>query len=124
MWELYRNQVDGTHAMKLWERIIDHRIRQIVELDDIQFGFRNGRSTTEPIFALPILQEKYREKGTDLHIIFADLEKAYDRVPRDLIWWSLRKKVKPEQYVAVMLDMYQDTQTRVKHVVTPPNTLT
>ena len=40
------------HTMKLWERIIDHRIRQIVELDDI---------------ALRILHERYREKAKDLH---------------------------------------------------------
>ena len=53
------------HTTKLWERIIDHRIRQIVELDDIQFGFWKGRSTIEPIFALRVLQEKYREKGKD-----------------------------------------------------------
>ena len=33
------------HTMKLWhwERIIDHRIRKIVELDDIQFGFGQFR---------------------------------------------------------------------------------
>ena len=55
------------HTLKLWERIIDQRIRQIVELDDIQFGFKKGRSTTEPICALRILQEKYREKGKYLH---------------------------------------------------------
>ena len=81
MWELYRNQVDGTHTKQLWEQFIDHRNIHIVELDDIQFGFRKGRSTTEPIFALRILQEKYREKGKDLHMVFVDLEKAYDSVP-------------------------------------------
>ena len=54
--------------MELWEIIIDQRIRQIVEIDDIQFGFRKGRSTTEPIFALRIMQEKYREKGTYIYI--------------------------------------------------------
>ena len=51
----YRRIKLMAHTMKLLERIIDNRIRQIVELDDIQFGFRNGRSTTEPVFALRIL---------------------------------------------------------------------
>ena len=86
-----------------------------MELDGIRFGFRKGRSTTEPIFALRILQEKYREKGKYLHImVFVDLEKAYDRLPIDLISWSLRKKGIPKQCVAIIQDMYQDTQTRVK----------
>ena len=48
-----------SHTMKLWERIIDDRIRELVNLGNIQFGFRKGMSTTEPIFALRILQEKY-----------------------------------------------------------------
>ena len=47
-------------------------------------------------------------------MVCVDLEKAYDRVPRDLMLWPLRKKGKPEQYVAIIQDMYQDTQTRVK----------
>ena len=47
-------------------------------------------------------------------MVFVDLEKAFDRVPRDLIWWSMRKKGIPEQYVAIIQDMYKDTQTRVK----------
>ena len=47
-----------SHTLKLWERIIENRIREIVELGNIQFGFRKGMSTTEPIFALLILQEK------------------------------------------------------------------
>ena len=110
----YRGIKLMAHTMKLYERIIDRRIREIVELDDIQFGFRKGRSTTEPIFTLRILQEKYREKGKYLHMVFVDLEKAFDRVPRDLIWWSMRKKGIPEQYVAIIQDMYKDTQTRVK----------
>ena len=35
-------------------------------------------------------------------MIFLDLEKAYDRIPRDLIWWAMRKRSIPEGYVKVI----------------------
>ena len=99
------------HTMEFWERIIESRIRKIVELGNIQFGFRKGISTTEPIFALRILQEKYQERKKDLHMVFVHLEKAYDCVPRDLIWWALRKKNIPEAWITIMQDMYKATKT-------------
>ena len=46
--------------------------------------------------------------------VFVDLEKAYDRVPRDLIWWALRKKNISEAYITIIQDMYKATTTRVK----------
>ena len=103
-----------SHTLKLLERIIDQRLRNIVDLGNIQFGFRRGRSTMDPVFALKILQEKYREKQKDFHMVFVDLEKAYDKVPRDLIWWAMRKRSIPEGYVKVTQDMHRGTKTRVK----------
>ena len=78
--------------MKLWERIIEARPREIVKIRDNLFGFIPGMSTTEPVFALRQIQEKCREKNKALHMVFVDLEKAFDRITRDLIWWCLRKK--------------------------------
>ena len=58
----YRGIKLMSHTMEVWERIIENRIR---ELRNIQFGFRRGMSTTEPIFALRILQAKYQEIKKD-----------------------------------------------------------
>ena len=65
-----------SHFMKLWERIIETRLREILNIRENQFGFRPGMSTTEPDFALRQLQEKCREKNNDLHMAFVDLEKG------------------------------------------------
>ena len=41
-----------SHTMKLWERVIEYRLRQYAEIAEKQFGFMPGRSTTEPIHIL------------------------------------------------------------------------
>ena len=74
-----------SHTVKLWEIMTEARLREITKIADNQFGFRPGKSTTEPIFALIMLPEKYKEKNKELHMVFVDLEKAYDRVLRELI---------------------------------------
>ena len=58
----------------------------------MQFGFSRGKGTTEAIFAIRQVQEKMREKNEKVLMAFLDLEKAYDRVPREVVYWCLRKR--------------------------------
>ena len=105
------------HGMKLHERLVEDRLRQVIEISSTQYGFQQGKSTTEPIFALRMMQEKHLEKRQYLHMIFVDLEKAYDRVPRDIIWWALRKKQVGEEYIKVIQDMYDGCTTSVRTLI-------
>ncbi|KAK3545146.1 hypothetical protein QTP70_001572 [Hemibagrus guttatus] len=85
--------------MKLWERVVEARLRKVVEICEQQYGFMPRKSTTDAIFALRILREKYRDGQRELHCLFVDLEKAYDRVPREELWYCMRKSGVAEKYV-------------------------
>ena len=75
--------------MKVWERIIETRLRDKVEITKQQYGFMPGKGTTDAMFALRMLMEKYRRwSKRELHCVFVYLEKAYDRVPRKKLWYK------------------------------------
>ena len=73
------------------ERIFEYRFRQQIDIDDMQFGFMKDKGTTDAIFVLRQMQDKFRTKGKKFYVEFEDLEKAFDRVPREVIRWAMRK---------------------------------
>ena len=53
----------------------------------------------------------------DAYIIykhFIDLEKAFDRVPREVVWWALRKRGVDKWLINVIKSMYEGATTAVK----------
>ena len=96
------------------ERIVDGLIRQLVSIDDFQFGFVPGRGTTDTIFVVRQLQEKYLAANKSHYTAFIDLEKAFDRVPQKVIWWALRKLGVAEWIVRLVQGMYTNAGSHVR----------
>ena len=58
-----------------------------------------------------IHKEKY---SMYLHMVFIDLEKAYGKIPRNVMWWALDKHKVPTKYVGLIKDMYNNVVTGVR----------
>ncbi|XP_056006898.1 uncharacterized protein LOC130050697 [Ostrea edulis] len=89
----YRGLKLTEQVIKVLERIVESLIRQLVTIDDSQFGFGPGRGTTDAIFVVRQLQEKYLVVNKRLYMAFVDLEKAFDSVPRKVISEEFAVKV-------------------------------
>ena len=74
-------------------KIILNRLKPQAEkiIAEEQTGFRAGRSTTEQIFNLRILCEKYLQHQQDLYRDFIDVRKAFDRVWHAALWATMKK---------------------------------
>ena len=95
-------------VMKVLECIVEGFVRQRVVINDMQCGFMQGRGRTDAIFILHLLQKKHLVAGKPLYLAFIDLEKAFDRVPREVIWWSM-SKLKIDEWLVRVGDEYSNS---------------
>ena len=80
---LYRGVKLLEQGMKIIERVLERRIRALVDFDEAQFGFMPGKGTTGALFLVRRLQEEHRAKDKIIYMCFVDLEKAFDRVQEE-----------------------------------------
>ena len=90
------------------------KIIKEMSVNENQFRFMPGKSTMEPIFILRQLMWKFRESKKSRFIVFVDLEKAYDRVPRKVLWEVLVRKGVSRMYIELIKDMYKGSKTCVR----------
>ena len=65
----YRGVKHLCHTMKLWERVIEQRLRHETTISENQFDFMPRRLIMEAIYLLRRLMKRYRDKKKDIHIV-------------------------------------------------------
>ena len=100
---------------KVVARVIQERLQRPAEqeLPESQCGFRKGSSCSDMIFTVRQLMEKATEHRAKQFLLFVDLKKAYDSVPRTALWRALEKLGVPDLVIAIIRSFH--------HPVLPPS---
>ena len=69
------------------------------------------RGTIDAVFILRRMQEEYHAKGRKLYKCLVDIEKTFDRVPRNVFEWAMGKKGIPDVLVRSAMSLYEGAKT-------------
>ena len=101
-------------AYKIIAIILHARLLPIEEGIDheTQCGFRPGRGCTDAVFTVKIAMKKRREHGLESWILFIDLVKAFDRVPREMLWQVLAKFGVPPKLIRLLQSLHGHVEVK------------
>ena len=102
------------HPNKVMLKIKLNRLKPQTEkiITEEQACFRAGRSTTEQIFNLRILCEKYLQHQQDLYHVFIDFKKAFNRVWHAALWATMKYNISTN-LIRVIKNLYDKATSAV-----------
>lgn len=112
----YRGITVTSIFSRMYGRILKKFVEQeftTLEIEE-QAGFRTGRSTMDHIFSIRQLIEKRITFQQPLHLVFVDLEKAYDNVPWNKLWASLKQYKINNIIIQAIRNLYDKSYTKIK----------
>ena len=111
----YRTMSLISHPSKVMLKVILNRLKPQAEkiIAEEQAGFRAGRSTTDQIFNLHILCEKYLQHQQDLYHVFTDSKKALNRVWHAALWVTMKKYNISINLIQVIKNLYNKAASAV-----------
>ena len=84
------------------------------KISKLQFGFQPKKGTRDCIFILRQIIEKVLHHRKELHLVFVDLEKAYDMVDRDKVWTALGQLGASNQLITAIQSFYHLNKVAVR----------
>lgn len=99
---------------KVTASIIQGRLQDLAEvLPESQCGFRKGRGCADMIFTVRQLVEKSWEHKAKSFLVFIDLRKAYDSIPREALWMALQKLGVPNSVIELIHSFHQNMKAQI-----------
>ena len=104
-----------SHPSKVMLKIILNRLKTQAEriIAEEKARFRAGRSTTEQIFNIRIIMEKYLQHQQELFHVFIDFKKAFDRVWHEALWATMNLYNINANLIKVIQSLYQKATSAV-----------
>ena len=90
--------------------MLERRIRELVNIDAMQFDFKPSKGMADGLFVLR-MQKDYRDKRKKWYMSFVDIERAFDRVPRKVMERAKTKKGFLEVIVRAVMSLYHGAKT-------------
>jgi hypothetical protein len=102
--------------MKILERMVDLRLRKLIDLEVVkvsveQGGFTTHRSTYDSIFLLQSLQDGAKKHKEPLYAAFLDVKKAFDSVSHRKLLRTLANQGVPDAWVGLVHHLLSDRCT-------------
>ena len=124
--------------MKIWKwcilycHVVNDRIVKMLESKNFikpeQIGFRKNCRTSDHIFVVKTLVDKYVQNcksGSKLYACYIDMKKAFDTVGHDALFLKLQKSDICSKIYNLITSMYSNSSSRVKckHVLSKSITI-
>ena len=103
---------------KVYCSILNHRLTEWLQLtnslNEVQSGFRPGRSCMDNIFTLTNVIHSKLLDGKECFVAFIDLRKAFDSVDRRLLWQKLLGIGISGKMTSILRNLYEETSCCIK----------
>ena len=103
-------------ASKIFSSMLVRRMQVVMEEEgmDEQAGFRALRGIIDGLFATSVGLQKRKEHNLETWVLFVDLVKAFDTVPREALFAVLRRFGLPDHFVNVVIRLHENARIKVK----------
>ena len=114
----YRTLATGCNLCKIFLKVIANRLQLAAETSDIlgeiQFGFRPNMSCADNLFVLDTVIETVKRNKNKYMMALLDISKAYDRVPRELLWEKLEYYGVPDNLLRAIKASYDNASSIIR----------